>query len=52
MFEDEKPPSENVPTETKINYAVHQVISKIILTPKSEEQSQKLLISLGEIIYS
>jgi len=52
MFEDEKPPSENVPTEAKINYAVHQVISKIILTPKSEEQSQKLLISLGEIIYS
>jgi len=37
MFEDEKPTSDNVSTETKINYAVHRVVSKILLTPKSEE---------------
>jgi hypothetical protein len=28
------------------------LLRKIILTPKSEEQSQKLLIALGEVIYS
>ena len=37
MFEDEKPNSENVSTEGKINFAVHQVLKKILLTPKSEE---------------
>ena len=40
------------PTEARINFAIHQVLTKILLTPKSEEQSQKILISLGEIIYS
>jgi len=39
IFEDEKPISNNVPTEAKINYNIHQIITKILLTPKNEEQS-------------